>query len=100
MRNMLAFLAAVALTVAAVGWYLDWYKVGTAPGSSGHRVVTVDIDPVKIGKDVHNFSENAQKKLAASKKPASPGAEEVKPAIELPGEPQEYDWVPQRCTGP
>jgi hypothetical protein len=35
MRNLLAFVAAVVLTVAAVGWYLDWYHVGTAPGRRG-----------------------------------------------------------------
>jgi hypothetical protein len=64
MRNMLAFLAAMALTVAAVGWYLDWYRVRTTPAPSGQRSVTVDINTEKIGDDFHKAEQKIQQKLA------------------------------------
>ncbi len=92
MRNMLAFVAAVVLTVAVVGWYLDWYQIGVAPGTAGHRNVTVDINTVKIGDDVHKASDGVQHKLAErNKQPASSEPakvvvpEVVKPApVEVP----------------
>ena len=28
---------AIFVTVAAVGWYLDWYKVHNLPAPAGHR---------------------------------------------------------------
>ena len=31
MKNLLAFLAAAALTFAGVGWYLDWFQVLNSP---------------------------------------------------------------------
>ena len=43
MRNLLAFLAAAALTLIGVGWYLDWFHLQSVPGGSGHRSVTIDI---------------------------------------------------------
>src|SRR3712207_7363770 len=36
-RNLLAFLAAAALTFAGLGWYLGWYKVHSASADAGHR---------------------------------------------------------------
>ena len=52
MRNLLAFLAAVMLTVSAVGWYLGWYKVRRSPSPDGEPSVTVDFDTRKIGADL------------------------------------------------
>ena len=31
MRNLLAFLAAMTLTLLGVGWYLDWYQLRRTP---------------------------------------------------------------------
>ena len=91
MRNMLAFLAAVVVTVAAVGWYLGWYTVGTVPTLTGHNKVTVDIDNVKIGKDIHVASEKIENKLAERRNRATPPASvpEVSPPTvdsPIPGE--------------
>jgi hypothetical protein len=63
MRNMLAFLAALTLTLAGVGWYLDWYRVRSAPTPSGQRSVTVDINTQKISKDLLEAEKKIQKKL-------------------------------------
>jgi hypothetical protein len=63
MRNTLAFLAAAVLVIAGLGWYLDWYKVGTVPAAGGHREVTIDINGKKVSADV--------------KKGAEKGAEEI-----------------------
>jgi hypothetical protein len=52
MRNLLAFTAAAALTIAGLGWYLGWYKIHATPATNGHRNVNIDIDTAKIGDDI------------------------------------------------
>jgi hypothetical protein len=58
MRNLLAFLAAALLTFVVLGWYLDWYKVSSAPASGGHREVKINVNTPKIGED---FEKGGQK---------------------------------------
>lgn len=53
MRNLLAFTAAAALTVAGLGWYLGWYKIHATPANNGHRNVNIDINTEKINDDFH-----------------------------------------------
>lgn len=86
MRNMLAFLAAVALTVIGVGWYLDWYKLRTAPSSDGQRSVTVDIDTKKISADLQKGADKVQQKLAEKAKQIEEEKKkkEAKPEPKLP----------------
>lgn len=60
MRNLLAFFAAVSLTVAGLGWYLGWYKVQSAPGQPGRRNVNIEVNTVKIGADIQRGSERLQ----------------------------------------
>jgi hypothetical protein len=61
---MLAFLAAVVLILGGVGWYLDWYKVGSRPiEDPGHRNVSIDIDTRKIGADVQKGEQKIQQWL-------------------------------------
>jgi hypothetical protein len=59
MRNLLAFTAALVLTVAGLGWYLGWFRVHSAPASDGHRNVNIDINTDKISDDI----ERAEKKI-------------------------------------
>jgi hypothetical protein len=59
MRNLLAFTAAVALTVAGLGWYLGWYRVNSAPSANGHRNVNIDLNTDKITEDI----QRAEKKI-------------------------------------
>jgi hypothetical protein len=63
MRNLLAFLAAAALTVAGLGWYLDWYKIQSTPTPTGHHTVNIDIDAPKITKDVEKGVKKGEEKL-------------------------------------
>jgi hypothetical protein len=78
MRNLLAFLAAVCLTVGVSGFYLGWYTVETAPAPQGKRTVNIEINTIKIGEDIQRGSEHLQdlikdgnnKNKAAEKKPA------------------------------
>jgi hypothetical protein len=79
-RNLLAFLAAVVVTVVAVGWYLDWYKVHNLPAPAGHRHLTIDINTVKIGEDLHKGEQNLQKMLDSSGKPQAIGSAKAPPA--------------------
>jgi hypothetical protein len=81
MRNLLAFLAAVCLTVAVSGWYLGWYTVESPPAPSGRRNVNIEINTVKIGADIQRGSERLQdllkegKDKAAEKKNTTAGKE-------------------------
>lgn len=88
MRNMLAFFAALLLTVAGAGWYLGWYTVRSTPAANGQRSVTVDINTVKVGEDLRAAGEKIQQRLAErSQKPAEPVKESKagpKPWFELP----------------
>jgi hypothetical protein len=53
MKNTLAFVAALALTVAGVGWYLGWFQVRTTPGTNGHETVNIDVNTEKVYHDLH-----------------------------------------------
>jgi apolipoprotein N-acyltransferase len=80
MRNMLAFFAAMLLTVAGAGWYLGWYTVRTAPAPDGQRSVTVDINTMKIGQDLRAAEERIQKELAERSRKNKAEAAKEKPA--------------------
>jgi hypothetical protein len=80
MRNLLAFLAMVLVTVVSVGWYLDWYKVHSLPAPAGHRQLTIDINTVKIGEDLHKGEQNLQKMLESTGKPQAIGSAKAPPA--------------------
>lgn len=64
MRNMLAFFAAVVLTVAGVGFYLDWFNIRRSPNPEGHPSFTLDVNTDKISDDFRKAEEKLQKKLA------------------------------------
>ena len=51
MRNLLAFLMALILTVGGLGYYLDWFKIRTAPGTDGHTSVNIDWNALKFFQD-------------------------------------------------
>jgi hypothetical protein len=98
MRNLLAFLAALALTVAGVGWYLDWYRVRSSPAEAGQRSVTVDIDVKKIGSDLIEAEHKVQEKLAEKSKAHSvgvPGPKVEKGPAEPPVPPANVGAGPQ-----
>ncbi len=63
MRNMLAFVAAVALTVVIAGWYLGWYSIRSTTGNTGHRNVNIDINTKKIGQDLQQGANKVEKIL-------------------------------------
>lgn len=63
MRNVLAFLAAMAFTFFGLGYYLNWYQIVTVPGPDGHSRVTIDIDGNKIKQDVAKGAERGAEKL-------------------------------------
>jgi hypothetical protein len=57
MRNMLAFLAALTLTVGGIGWYRDWFHIQSQPTAPGTRSVEIDINTKKIGEDLRKGEE-------------------------------------------
>ncbi|HZY88601.1 MAG TPA: hypothetical protein VFE78_27510 [Gemmataceae bacterium] len=82
MRNMLAFLAAVVLTVAVLGWYLDWYKVQSHSATEGHQNLSIDINTTKIGTDLQKGEQNLQKILEKNAKQAAGSIGDAKGAAE------------------
>jgi hypothetical protein len=68
MRNMLAFMAAVALTVIGVGWYLGWFQLHSVPAESGHRTWTVDVNTDKLTHDMMTVEKNVQQKIEEKSK--------------------------------
>src|SRR5207302_414388 len=68
MRNLLAFLGALSVTVGVAGWYLDWYRVRSHPAPTGHKSVSIDIDTGKIGQDLHRGEQGIQKVIEAAGK--------------------------------
>jgi hypothetical protein len=75
MRNLLALLGAALVAVAVVGWYLDWYKIQTEPGSAGHREVKIDINGPKIKQDLGKGREKLRDAIESKgQQPAAPNA--------------------------
>ncbi len=76
MRNILAFLAALALTVVGAGYYLGWYSVKSTLGAGGHRSVNIDINTNKLEQDVEKgaakLEQAIQKQGAQPQKPGEP----------------------------
>jgi hypothetical protein len=91
MRNLLAFLAAAGLTVAGLGWYLDWYKIQSSPSAGGSRRIQIDINSNKITEDVQRGVEKGEEKLqnvldkkrSANGSPSS-DAGKTAPALAIP----------------
>jgi hypothetical protein len=103
MRNMLAFFAAMLVTVAGAGWYLGWYTVRSTPAPDGQSSVTVDINTVKIARDLRAAEERVQQELAErSKKRQSEAAKEKprrrSPAL-IPGSPGPMPRPPRERSG-
>ncbi len=79
MRNLLAFLAAAVITVAVVGWYLNWYKISTTSGD-GRREVKIDLNTPKIGADIEKGGQTLRNALEKAGKKDSPPADPSKTA--------------------
>lgn len=61
MKNLLAFLAAVAVVVVFAGWYLGWFEISQRPLPDGHHAVEIDIDKQKVVEDVKKGSQTVLK---------------------------------------
>jgi hypothetical protein len=59
MKNMLALVGLTIVLVGGVGYFLGWYKIGTAPAADGHQKIEVDVDANKVKHDV----KEAEKKV-------------------------------------
>jgi hypothetical protein len=84
MRNLLAFLAAVTLTIAGIGFYLGWFRVLSTAESPGHKNVNIEVNTIKIGEDlqkggrqVENLIQKARQgsgsKIPGGQEPAEAG---------------------------
>jgi hypothetical protein len=78
MRNLLAFVGALVVTLVVVGWYENWFQFRTTAGADGNRNISIDIDPKKVTDDVkqtekkiENFIDEKSKEIKSSN-PAAP----------------------------
>src|SRR5438309_7009889 len=60
MKNILALIGAAVVLFVGLGWYLEWYKLGSEPTPDGHRKINVDVNTKKIIAD----EQNAVKKVS------------------------------------
>lgn len=99
MRNTLAFLGALALAVAGLGWYLGWYQVFFAPGKGGHETVKIDINTDKVDADLKNGEEKVlqegKKELSGLK---AAGDSKSSPPAPPAGVPEEQEALPPLPT--
>jgi hypothetical protein len=87
MRNILAFLGALVVTLLAVGWYENWFQFRTTTGTDGNRNISIDIDSTKVTSDieeaehrVQTFVEEEAKKAKAAPAPTQPAKDKAPPA--------------------
>jgi hypothetical protein len=69
MRNLLALLAALCLTMVIAGWYLNWYSVHSVPAADGHRKLSIDINTAKLSDDVQRGGESFWNFIDKARKP-------------------------------
>jgi len=71
MRNLLAFFAAAVITLAAVGWYRDWFQIQSQSKAPGSRSVEININTRKIDEDLkkgeQKIIEKTEQKLREQK---------------------------------
>jgi hypothetical protein len=75
MRNLLALLAVLCLTVLIAGWFLNWYSVVSQPAADGHRKLSIDVNAAKVGADLQQGESVLQSWLNAARHSAQAGAE-------------------------
>lgn len=81
MKNTLALIGLVVVLVVGLGWYLEWYKIGTGPSSDGHRTFNVDVNTKKPIED----GQNLQKKISgAINHDDSKGSNTIVPSLPTP----------------
>jgi reverse gyrase len=88
MRNILAFVGALVVTLVVVGWYENWFQFRTTAGADGNRNISIDIDSKKVSEDVkqtekkiETFIDEKSKEIKSST-PAAP-APPFNPATQL-----------------
>lgn len=82
MRNMLAFVAALLITLGAVGFYLGWFNVHSAPGPEGNTSFRLDVNTNKIGEDIRKAEEKLQQRLAENSKSGETASKKEKTSTE------------------
>ena len=89
MRNLLALIGAAVVLVVGLGWYLEWYKLGTEPSGDGRQKITVDVNTDQIknnlkkgGEFVGDLLHSDQKKVDGQPTGRNPdGSWGVVPAV-------------------
>jgi hypothetical protein len=90
MKNLLAFLAALVVTVAGVGWYLGWFQLSTTPAAGGHERINIDVNTAKVSKDL----QEGEKEVVGKGQELVEKARQEGKAEELKGPPTPYENLP------
>ncbi len=78
MRNLLALLSVVTLTLLGAGWYLDWYSVHSLPALPGQRSLHVEVNTSKMGDDLRTGGTKVQEWTAETVKRVQARVQEAK----------------------
>jgi len=76
MRNLLAFAAVVVISFGSACYYRGWCSIEAVPADPGHSAFRVEIDRLRIARDVMDGARAIQRALATeSRQEPEKGAE-------------------------
>lgn len=79
MKNTFAVIGVLVVGFAALGWYFEWYKLGTEPGADGHRKINADVNTKKIVEDVKKGGQKVSDLINSDNKGSTPQTPVVTP---------------------
>jgi len=78
MRNLLAFIAVIVISFGSACYYRGWCSIEALPADPGHSAFRVEIDRLRIARDVMDGARAIQRILATDSRPeADKGAEKT-----------------------
>lgn len=57
MKNLLALVGAAVVLVVGLGWYLQWFKIGSEQSNAGKPKFSVEVESDKVKVDVNKGKE-------------------------------------------
>ncbi len=82
MRNLLAGLSALVILVGCLGWFREWYTIGTLPAEPGRFAFRFEVDGARVSGDVIDTLRYAQDKFSSSKEEKAESKSKEKPGKE------------------
>jgi hypothetical protein len=75
MRNLLAFIAVIVISFSTACYYRGWCYIESLPADPGRTAFRVEIDRLRIARDVMDGARAIQRALATEQREAEKAAE-------------------------